>query len=199
MRRLYSEDGRLGDAARADCVAVLERDPACHRALQPLLFFKGFLAIQAHRASNALWKAGRHNFAYLLQMRVSELFSIDIHPAATIGQGIMIDHAHAIVIGETARIGNNVSMLHGVTLGGTGKSDGMRHPLIEDGVLLGAGAKVLGNIRIGRCSRIAAGSVVLEDVPPMKTVAGVPARIVGEAGCSQPSLSMDQLLRQSHY
>lgn len=194
FRALHQDDPTLGQAARADCVAVLDRDPACHRILQPLLFFKGFLAVQAHRVSHALWGQGRHNFAYLLQMRVSELFSIDIHPAAQIGRGIMIDHAHAIVIGETARVGDNVSLLHGVTLGGTGKSDGIRHPKIEDGVLLGAGAKVLGNITIGHCSRVAAGSVVLSDVPPCKTVAGVPARVVGEAGCDQPSLSMDQVL-----
>jgi serine O-acetyltransferase len=125
------------------------------------------------------------------------MFGIDIHPGATLGQGIMIDHAHSIVIGETAIVGNNVSMLHSVTLGGTGKEDDDRHPKIGDGVLIGAGAHVLGNISVGQCCRIAAGSVVLEDVPPMKTVAGVPARVVGEAGCSQPSISMDQLLRGS--
>ena len=127
-------------------------------------------------------------------MRVSEVFGVDIHPAARIGQGIMIDHAHSVVVGETAVVGDNVSMLHSVTLGGTGKEDNDRHPKIGDGVLIGAGAKVLGNITVGHCSRIAAGSVVLEHVPPMKTVAGVPARIVGEAGCSQPSMTMDQLL-----
>ena len=132
--------------------------------------------------------------AYFIQARVSEVFGIDIHPNARIGKGLMIDHAHSIVIGETAVVGDNVSMLHSVTLGGTGKEDDDRHPKIGDGVLIGAGAKVLGNIRIGNCSRIAAGSVVLEEVPPCKTVAGVPARIVGEAGCAQPALSMDQIL-----
>ena len=126
-------------------------------------------------------------------MRVSELYSIDIHPAATVGKGIMIDHAHSIVIGETASVGDNVSLLHSVTLGGTGKEDGDRHPKIGNGVLIGAGAKVLGNITVGHCSRVAAGSVVLQDVPPCKTVAGVPARIVGEAGCDQPSVKMDQM------
>jgi serine O-acetyltransferase len=131
--------------------------------------------------------------AYFIQMRMSEIFGIDIHPAARIGKGIMIDHAHSIVIGETAVVGDNVSMLHSVTLGGTGKEEEDRHPKIGDGVLIGAGAKVLGNIHVGACSRIAAGSVVLSDVPPCKTVAGVPAKIVGEAGCSQPSLSMDHL------
>jgi serine O-acetyltransferase len=133
--------------------------------------------------------------AYFFQMRISEVFGVDIHPAARMGKGIMIDHAHSIVIGETAVVGDNVSMLHSVTLGGTGKEEEDRHPKIGDGVLIGAGAKVLGNIHVGTCSRIAAGSVVLEDVPAKTTVAGVPARIVGEAGCSQPSLLMDQLLR----
>lgn len=189
----YGEDAALGAAARADLVAVYERDPACHRLLQPLLYFKGYQAIQAYRIGHWLWRQGRRDMAYFFQMRISEVFGVDIHPAARIGQGIMIDHAHSIVIGETARVGDNVSMLHSVTLGGTGKEDDVRHPNIEDGVLIGAGAKVLGNITVGHCSRVAAGSVVLEDVPPMKTVAGVPARIVGEAGCSQPSVTMDQL------
>ena len=134
--------------------------------------------------------------SYFVQMRVSEVFGVDIHPAAKIGRGIMIDHAHSIVIGETAVVGDNVSMLHSVTLGGTGKEDGDRHPKIGDGVLIGAGAKVLGNIKVGCCSRIAAGSVVLSEVPPAATVAGVPARIVGEAGCAQPSLAMDHRLAE---
>jgi serine O-acetyltransferase len=189
----YANDPSLGQAARADIVAVFDRDPACHRFLQPLLFFKGFQAIQAYRIGHWLWQQGRKDFAYFIQMRVSEVFGIDIHPAARIGKGIMIDHAHSIVIGETAVVGDNVSMLHSVTLGGTGKEEEDRHPKIGDGVLIGAGAKVLGNIKIGNCSRIAAGSVVLEEVPPCKTVAGVPARIVGEAGCAQPSMSMDHL------
>ncbi len=190
----YGEDPWLGEAARADLVAVLDRDPACHRLLQPLLFFKGFQAVQAYRLGHWLWLKGRRDLAYFLQMRVSEVFGIDIHPGAKMGRGIMIDHAHSIVIGETAVVGDNVSMLHSVTLGGTGKEHDDRHPKIGNGVLIGAGAKVLGNIKVGHCSRIAAGSVVLEDVPPMKTVAGVPARIVGEAGCAQPSVSMNHLL-----
>lgn len=190
----YAAEPQLGDAARADIVAVFERDPACHRFLQPLLYFKGFQAIQAYRVGHWLWQQGRKDLSYFFQMRVSEVFGIDVHPAAKIGKGIMIDHAHSIVIGETAIVGDNVSMLHSVTLGGTGKEDDDRHPKIEDGVLIGAGAKVLGNITVGHCSRIAAGSVVLEKVPPMKTVAGVPAKIVGEAGCSQPSMTMDHLL-----
>ncbi|WP_296761866.1 serine O-acetyltransferase [Sediminimonas sp.] len=190
----YASEPALAMAARADIVAVYERDPACHRFLQPLLFFKGFQAVQAYRVAHWLWRQGRRDMAYFFQMRVSETFGVDIHPAARIGQGIMIDHAHSIVIGETAVVGDNVSMLHSVTLGGTGKDEEDRHPKIGDGVLIGAGAKVLGNISIGRCSRIAAGSVVLHDVPEKSTVAGVPAKVVGEAGCAQPSVTMDQLL-----
>jgi len=190
----YGSDEALGRAARADIVAVFERDPACHRFIQPVLFFKGFQAIQAYRVAHWLWRHERREMAYFIQMRVSEVFGLDIHPNAVIGQGIMIDHAHSIVIGETAVVGDNVSMLHSVTLGGTGKDDGDRHPKIGNGVLIGAGAKVLGNIEVGYCTRIAAGSVVLADVPPCKTVAGVPARIVGEAGCAQPSVMMDQVI-----
>ncbi|MEL6641932.1 MAG: serine O-acetyltransferase [Pseudomonadota bacterium] len=190
---VYAEAPEIVSAARADLVATFDRDPACHRLMQPLLFFKGFQAVQAYRLGHWLWKTGRKDIAYFVQMRVSEIFGVDIHPAAQIGQGIMIDHAHSIVVGETAVVGDNVSMLHSVTLGGTGKEDDDRHPKIGDGVLIGAGAKVLGNISVGHCSRIAAGSVVLEPVPPMKTVAGVPARIVGESGCSQPSMTMDHL------
>lgn len=193
----FKSEASLGAAARADVVAVFERDPACHRFLQPLLYFKGYQAVQAYRVGHWLYAQGRHDLAYFIQMRVSEAFGIDIHPAARIGKGIMIDHAHSIVIGETAVVGDNVSMLHSVTLGGTGKEDDDRHPKIGDGVLIGAGAKVLGNITVGHCSRIAAGSVVLEDVPPCKTVAGIPARIVGEAGCDQPSVMMNQFFEPS--
>lgn len=189
----FASDPRIGQAARADIVAVYDRDPACHRFLQPLLFFKGFQAITAYRVGHFLWTQGRRDLAYFIQMRVSEVFGVDIHPAARVGRGIMIDHAHSIVIGETAVVGDNVSMLHSVTLGGTGKEEEDRHPKIGNGVLIGAGAKVLGNIEIGHCSRIAAGSVVLHPVPPCKTVAGIPAMIVGEAGCDQPSLTMDHL------
>lgn len=188
----YRADKALGAAARADLIAVFERDPACHRYLQPMLFFKGFQALQSHRIAHWLWKTQRRDMAYFFQMRTSEVYGVDIHPAARLGQGIMIDHAHSIVIGETAVVGDNVSMLHSVTLGGTGKEDGDRHPKIGNGVLIGAGAAVLGNITVGHCSRIAAGSVVLESVPPCKTVAGVPARLVGEAGCAEPSKAMNQ-------
>lgn len=189
----HAADSAIGVAARADIVAVEDRDPACDRFIQPMLFFKGFQAVQAHRVAHWLWRQGRRDLARFFQMRCSEVFGVDIHPAARIGKGIMIDHAHSIVIGETAVVGDNVSMLHSVTLGGTGKEEEDRHPKIGDGVLIGAGAKVLGNIRVGDCSRIAAGSVVLEEVPPRTTVAGIPARVIGKAGCPQPALSMDQL------
>ena len=185
----------LIEAARADIVATYDRDPACHRLMKPLLFFKGYQAVQSYRLAHWLYTHDRKDMAYFIQMRTSEMFGVDIHPAAKIGKGIMIDHAHSIVVGETAVVGDNVSMLHSVTLGGTGKEDHDRHPKIGDGVLIGAGAHVLGNIKVGHCSRIAAGSVVLQEVPPKKTVAGVPAKIVGEAGCSQPSMSMDQILK----
>lgn len=194
VEQAYADDPSLVAASRADLVAIYERDPACHRLLQPILYFKGYQAVQAYRVGHYLWKQSKRDLAYFFQMRVSEIFGVDIHPAAKIGKGIMIDHAHSVVIGETAVVGDNVSMLHSVTLGGTGKEEQDRHPKIGDGVLIGAGAKVLGNIKVGSCSRIAAGSVVLEDVPPCKTVAGIPARIVGEAGCDQPSVSMNHML-----
>ena len=193
----YAESPELVEAARADLVAVYERDPACHRLLQPVLYFKGYQATQAYRVGHWLWENGQHDLAYFFQMRISEIFGVDIHPNARIGKGLMIDHAHSIVIGETAVVGDNVSMLHSVTLGGTGKEEQDRHPKIGDGVLIGAGAKILGNIKVGHCSRVAAGSVVLHEVPPCSTVAGVPAKIVGEAGCAQPSVNMDQLIQSS--
>ncbi len=179
---------------RVDIQAVYDRDPACTRFIEPVLYFKGFQAIQTHRLAHWLWNQGRRDFALYLQSRSSSIFQTDINPAARIGRGIFLDHATGLVVGETARIGDNVSILHGVTLGGTGKEGSDRHPKIGDGVLIGAGAKVLGNIEIGSCSRVAAGSVVLKAVPKGSTVAGVPARVVGTAGCAEPSRSMDQLL-----
>ena len=190
----HAREPALAAAAQADLEAVYARDPACHRLMQPMLFFKGYQALQAYRIGHWLWDQGRRDMAYFVQMRCSEVFGVDIHPAARMGTGVMIDHAHSIVIGETAVVGNDVSMLHSVTLGGTGKEDGDRHPKIGNGVMIGAGAKVLGNIHVGHNSRIAAGSVVLMDIPPCKTVAGVPARIVGDAGCAQPSDMMNQIL-----
>ena len=194
VEEAYRENPDLIDAARSDLVAVFERDPACHRLLQPILYFKGYQAVQGYRVSHHLYMQGKHDLAYFFQMRISEIFGVDIHPAARIGKGIMIDHAHSIVIGGTAVVGDNCSMLHSVTLGGTGKEEEDRHPKIGNGVLIGAGAKVLGNIRVGDCSRIAAGSVVLSEVPSCKTVAGIPAKIVGEAGCEQPAISMNHML-----
>jgi serine O-acetyltransferase len=182
----------LGLAFRADLAAVFDRDPACSRYIEPLLFFKGFHALVTHRFAHELWRAGRRDFAFYLQSQSARVFSVDIHPAVKIGRGILIDHATGVVIGETATIGDNVSILQNVTLGGNGKEDGDRHPKIGDNVLLAAGAKVLGNIRVGTGAKVAAGSVVLKDVPPHKTVAGVPAKIVGDTGSTEPSRSMDQ-------
>ena len=192
----YKNAEEISLAGRADIVAVYQRDPACNTYIQPLLFFKGFQALQAYRVAHWLWNRDRKDMSYFIQMRCSEVFGIDIHPGARIGKGIMIDHAHSIVIGETAVVGDNVSMLHSVTLGGTGKEDEVRHPNIGHGVLLGAGAKVLGNISVGNCSRVAAGSVVLQNVPEKSTVAGVPAKVIGAAGCTNPSISMDQLIKR---
>ncbi|UXN07474.1 MULTISPECIES: serine O-acetyltransferase [unclassified Bartonella] len=177
-----------------DIAAVFDLDPACHRLMDALLYFKGFHALQTYRLANALWQAGRIDFSYYLQSRSSSVFQTDIHPAATIGKGIFLDHATGLVIGETAVVEDHVSILHSVTLGGTGKAGGDRHPKIRHGVLIGAGAKILGNIEVGHCSKIASGSVVLKDVPAGVTVAGVPARIIGEAGCTEPARNMDQTL-----
>ena len=180
------------DAARADLSATYERDPACTSYLEPFIFYKGYQALQAYRIAHRLWLQGRETLAHYIQSRVSEVLQVDIHPAARIGKGIMIDHATGVVIGETAVIGDGVSLLHGVTLGGTGKERGNRHPTIGSGTMIGAGAAILGNITIGACCRVGAGSVVLKDVPDNTTVAGVPAKEVGEAGCDQPAMAMDQ-------
>jgi serine O-acetyltransferase len=184
-------------ASRADILATYDRDPACTRYVEPLLYFKGYQSLQIHRMAHRLYLMGRKDFAFYLQSRVSVVFGVDIHPNARIGKGIFIDHGHDMVIGETAVVGDNVSILHGVTLGGTGKEEGDRHPKVRDGVLIGAGAKILGNIEIGSCSRVAAGSVVLHDVPANRTVAGVPARILGSAGCSEPARTMDHTIAES--
>jgi serine O-acetyltransferase len=189
-----ARDPALEEAFRADLLAVLERDPACNRLIEPALYFKGFHALQTHRLAHWLWNNGRSDFALTLQSLSSQIFQTDIHPAATIGKGVFIDHATGVVIGATSVIEDDVSMLHGVTLGGSGRARADRHPKVRRGVLIGAGAKVLGNIEIGRCAMIAAGSVVLDSVPANKTVAGVPARIVGEAKCAEPALAMDQML-----
>ena len=187
----FAADRSMGEAVRADLSAVFERDPACHSYVQGFLFFKGFHALVSYRVAHHLWNGGRKLMALFIQNRMSDLFAVDIHPAAKLGRGIMIDHATGVVIGETAVVGDDVSMLHGVTLGGTGKEDEDRHPKIGRGVLLSVGAKVLGNIVIGEYSRVGAGSVVLKPVPPHTTVAGVPARIIGKAGSQRPSQDMD--------
>ena len=191
LEEAFGQDPDIGAAARADIVAVNERDAACEGYIQPLLYFKGFHAVQAYRVAHWLWSQGREQMALYLQNRVSEVFGVDAHPAARIGRGIMIDHATGVVIGATAVIEDDVSMLHEVTLGGTGKESGDRHPKVRQGVLIGAGAKILGNVEIGAGSRVGAGSVVLSDVPPHCTVVGVPAKVVGCAGCDRPSERMD--------
>lgn len=190
------QDRGIGQAFRADISAVLDRDPVVTRVIEPVLYFKGFHAIQTHRLAHWLWTQGRQDFALYLQSRSSEAFQTDIHPAARIGRGIFLDHATGLVVGATAVIEDNVSMLQDVTLGGTGKERGDRHPKIRHGVLIGAGAKILGNIEVGHCARIAAGSVVLKAVPNNATVAGVPAKVVGTAGCAEPARSMDHRLSE---
>ena len=198
IRQTYMEalndEPQIGSMVRADIQAVFDRDPACSRFIEPILYFKGFHAIQTHRLANWLWRQGREDFALYLQSRASEVFQVDTHPAVPMGRGVFFDHGTGIVIGATAVIEDDVSILQGVTLGGTGKETGDRHPKIRRGVLIGAGANILGNIEVGHCARVAAGSVVLKPVPPRKTVAGVPAKVVGEAPCSEPSRAMDQIL-----
>jgi serine O-acetyltransferase len=195
----YRSDPRLVDIAEADLQAVFERDPACKGYVQPFLFFKGFQALQTQRVAHWLWGQGRETIALYLQSRMSEIFQVDIHPATKIGSGVFIDHGTGIVIGETAEIGDDVSLLQGVTLGGTGAERGDRHPKIGKGVLLGAGAKVLGNIRIGDYAKIASGSVVLKPVPAGCTAAGVPARLVNCPTCEEPARSMDHTLAEAVY
>jgi serine O-acetyltransferase len=182
----------IREAVRRDLQAVLERDPAARSFALPYLNFKGFQALQSYRVAHWLWENDRYPLALYLQSRISETFAVDIHPAARIGKGILIDHGTSVVIGETAVVGDDVSMLHEVTLGGTGKESGDRHPKVGNGVLIGAGAKILGNIQIGEGSKIAAGSVVLNDVPPHSTVAGIPAKVVGKPKFDQPGKQMDQ-------
>jgi serine O-acetyltransferase len=189
----FAADPTMVEQAEADVRVVKQRDPACRTFLQPFLYYKGFAALQAHRVAHHLWNTGRLMMAFHLQSRVSELLQVDIHPAARLGQGIFMDHATGIVIGETAVVGDNVSMLHNVTLGGTGKEGGDRHPKIGAGVLIGAGAKILGNIKVGEGARIASGSVVLHEVLAGCTVAGIPAKPVGGPCCENPADTMDQV------
>ena len=193
FREALDDQPALGEAFRADIVATFDRDPATTRFIEPVLYYKGFHAIQTHRLAHWLLNKGRKDFALYLQSRSSAAFQCDVNPAAKIGRGIFLDHATGLVVGETAVIDDDVSILHDVTLGGTGKEHEDRHPKIRRGVMIGAGAKILGNIEIGHCARIAAGSVVIKPVPHNTTVAGVPAKVVGEAGCPEPSRAMDQM------
>jgi serine O-acetyltransferase len=199
IEEAFEANPGIVETAELDLKAVFERDPACKGYVQPFLFFKGFLALQTQRVAHWLWHEGRDTLAFYLQSRMSELFQVDIHPATQIGRGVFIDHGTGIVIGETAVIGDDVSMLQNVTLGGTGAERGDRHPKVGRGVLLGAGAKVLGNITIGDYAKIASGSVVLRDVPAGCTAAGVPARLVNCPAGDEPAKSMDHTLAEAVY
>jgi len=193
---MRAETPEWSEILRIDIAAVYDRDPACSRFIEPILYFKGFHAIQTHRLAHWNLNKGRKDVALYLQSRSSQVFQTDINPAAKFGKGIFLDHATGLVVGETAAVGNDVSILHGVTLGGTGKDTEDRHPKIGNGVLIGAGATVLGNIKIGDCSRIAAGSMVIKEIPDNVTVAGIPGRVVGIAGCSEPSRTMNQIIAE---
>ena len=203
LKRMLAEpllaDKSIGQAARADLFAVVERDPASDRLLEPFLFYKGYAAIQTHRLAHWLWNAGKRDIALYLQSQSSEIFQTDIHPGAQLGKGIFLDHATGFVAGETVVIEDNVSILHGVTLGGTGTEKTDRHPKVRTGVLIGGGAQIIGNIEIGAYSKIAAGSLVTDNVPPRSTAVGVPARIIQGAGTENPAESMDQCLAQGTY
>jgi serine O-acetyltransferase len=192
-------DDSFANAVCTDALAVLERDPAAERLIEPFLFFKGFAAIQAHRLTHWFWNKGKRDLALYLQSRASEVFQTDIHPAAQFGVGILLDHATGFVAGETVIVEDNVSILHGVTLGGTGTGTGRRHPHIRTGVLIGAGAQILGNVEIGSFSKVASGSLVTQSVPPRSTAAGVPARILPGAGSEIPAITMDQTLNSDSY
>ncbi len=190
----FNHSESIKKTIKRDLDAIVERDPAARGYAEPFLNFKGFHALEAYRVSHVLWTNNKKVLALFLQNRIAEVFSLDIHPAARVGKGILIDHGTSVVIGETAVIGDDVSLLHEVTLGGTGKEQGDRHPKVGNGVLIGAGAKILGNVKIGNGSKVGAGSVVLDDVPEHCTVAGIPARVVGHPKTQKPSLLMDQSL-----
>jgi serine O-acetyltransferase len=198
IRQIFNEMSKdvpqWSEVVRVDIAAVVDRDPVCDRLIEPILYFKGFHAIQTHRLAHWCWHQGREDLALYLQSRSSSVFQTDINPQAKIGKGFFLDHATGLVVGATAEIGDDVSIMQGVTLGGTGKDKGDRHPKVRDCVLIGAGAKILGNIEIGACSRVASGSMVLKHVAAKTTVAGVPARVVGVAGCAEPSRTMNQIL-----
>jgi len=191
VQEAYIAEPAIIHAAEIDIKAIRERDPACNSYSTPFLFYKGFQALQVHRVAHWLWNQKRHSLAFFLQNKVSVIYNVDIHPAAEIGCGIMLDHASGIVIGETAVIEDDVSMLHGVTLGGTGKESGDRHPKVRKGVLIGANASIIGNLEIGEGSKVGAGSVVMKDVAPHVTVVGVPAKVVGKPKCDCPAIEME--------
>lgn len=197
LSEVYASSSSIHFSMEADVQAVVERDPACQNPLDVILFYKGFLALQTYRATHLLIAEGRRSLALYLQNRASEVFQADIHPSAKIGRGVFIDHATGVVIGETAHVGNDVTLLQGVTLGGNGKERGDRHPKIGDGVLISVGAKVLGNIQVGECAKIGGGSVVLNDIPAHSTAVGVPAKVVGKVSVPEPSRVMDHRIDNS--
>jgi serine O-acetyltransferase len=199
FRRAVAADPEIGQALRADIAAVMERDPATERFIEPFLYFKGFHAIQTHRLAHHLWRNDNRDFALYLQSRSSDVFQTDIHPAARFGRGIFLDHATGLVVGETSVVEDDVSLLQSVTLGGTGKDTGDRHPKVRKGAVVGAGAKVLGNIEIGAYARIAAGSVVLKPVEPHATVAGIPAKVIKTSDSAEPARSKEQILNDLSY
>lgn len=199
FHRAISVEPDLAQALRADIAAVMDRDPACARFIEPFLYFKGFHAIQTHRLANWLWRSGEIDFALYLQSRSSDVFQTDIHPAARFGRGIFLDHATGLVVGETAVVEDDVSLLQNVTLGGTGKETADRHPKIRRGAMIGAGAKILGNIEVGPRARIAAGSVVLRAVPAYATVAGIPAKIIKTGDPEDTPADVNQALRDLAY
>jgi serine O-acetyltransferase len=194
IQEAFTAEPTIIHAAEIDIKATRERDPACNSYSTPFLFYKGFQALQVYRIANWLWSQQRHSLAFFLQNQMTNIFGVDIHPAATIGCGVMFDHATGLVIGETAVVEDDVSILHGVTLGGTGKDSGDRHPKVRRGVLIGANASIIGNIEIGEGAKVGAGSVVMKSVPPHVTVAGVPAVIVGKPHCDCPAYDMGQCI-----
>ena len=197
MNEAFLNDRYIHEAMREDIGAVCTRDPACRGLSSILLYYKGYHALQSYRVAHYFWNQNRRSLAQYLQSRISEVFAVDIHPAARIGCGILIDHATSVVIGETAVVEDNVSMLHEVTLGGTGKERGDRHPKIRSGVLISAGAKILGNVEVGEGAKIGGGAVVLEDVAPHTTVVGVPAKVVGSPKHDQPALEMNHQIKEN--
>ena len=197
ISKALDSDKTIGISIRADLQAIKDRDPACRHYCTPLLHFKGFQALQSYRVAHWLWNQKREELALTIQNRISEVFTVDIHPAARLGQGILMDHATGIVIGETAKVEDNVSILHNVTLGGTGKEKGDRHPKIGKGVLLSTGAIILGNVSVGEGAKIGASSVVLTDIPAHCTAAGVPAKVCGRPHSANPALEMNHQVNNS--